>query len=308
MADTQVLFGRYAKLTIGLPGQEGKVLESIFKDKATGQLNQGLRFTFKIEKTAEPSPNKASIEIYNLNEDSIKLLQTKGCQIILEAGYGGILSKDPPISETIFKGDVIKCKTDKHGPDYVTLIENGDGIAAYQTSNFQGSFAPGTGVAGIVDSVINSFTGLAKGEVSGVDGEVLNGATFSGASRDIMDQISGKTNTEWSVQDGLVLMLPINSATSEPAVLLQSVGVDSNGDPINTGLIGSPTRSGFSNSKEKKYSGIEFTALLQPGLKPGRRVRIDAKFVKGDFIIRKVTHIGDTRQGSWQSQCEGAAP
>lgn len=303
------LFGRYATLKIGIPGTRGKLIESLSFDKE-GNIVQGLHFTFRIEKTAEPSPNKSQIDIYNLSENTRSLLSTKGAAVILEAGYGGILSNGKPVSEVIFKGDVVKSKTTKRGPDYITTIENGDGIAAYQNSNFEGSFAAGSQVSNIVDSVIASF-GLGKGEVSGVDGQVLNGATYSGSSRDVMNDLAGKTGTEWSIQNGLVQMVPINKFTDMPAVMLNSIGNDKHGNPIdiNTGLINSPTLSGFNNSKDKKYSGVEFTALLQPGLMPGRRVLIHSKFVpKGMYIVRKVTHNGDTRSGPWYSECEAVAP
>lgn len=299
------LFGRYAALKIGFPGKHGKLIESLSHDKE-GRIVQGLHITFRIEKTSEPSPNKSQIDIYNLNPDTISLLKKQGAKMVLEAGYGGILSAEKPTSEIIFVGDVVKSKTTKRGPDYITTIENGDGLAAYQTSNFEGSFAPGASIPGIIDLVIGSF-GLGKGEVSGVDGQVLNGATFSGSSRDVMNDLAGKTNTEWSIQNGLVQMVPINRYTNLPVIVLQSIGNPH--DPTNTGLIGSPTLSGFNNSKEKKFAGIEFTSLLQPGIVPGRRVQISSKFVpKGIYVVKKVTHNGDTRSGPWYSECEAVAP
>ena len=300
------LFGRFASLKIGIPGKDGKLIESLSLDK-DGKIVQGLHFTFKIEKTSEPSPNKSQIDIYNLAQDSIDLLKKVGAKVILEAGYGGILSDQNPTSEIIFIGDVVKSKTTKRGADYITTIENGDGIAAYQSSNFEGSFAPGASIPGIIDSVISSF-GLGIGEVSGVEGQVLNGATFSGSSKDVMNDLAGKTNTEWSIQNGLVQMVPVNKYTNLPVIVLQAVG-DDPVNPTNTGLIGSPSLSGFNNSKEKKFSGVEFTSLLQPGIVPGRRVQISSKFVpKGIYVVKKVTHNGDTRSGPWYSECEAVAP
>lgn len=311
MSTEGILFGRYAKLSIGLRNQKGVLIESISKDK-DGKIVDGLRIKFKIEKTAEATPNKAHIDVYNLNPQTIKLLQTRGCTITLEVGYNNFFNGKNPTPEVIFKGDVVKCQTVKQGSDYVTTIENGDGVAALQNSQFNGSFAAGAGVSDVLSSVMGSFTGVGQGEVKGVDGQYLNGATFSGSSKDVMDQVTAKSGSEWNIQDNIIQVIPVNSFTKLPAILLQSVydgsdraRFDEAGNPLNTGLIGSPSLSGFSNSKEKKFHGVEFKALLQAGLKVGRRVLISAKNVKGAFVIKKVTHEGDTSSGSWMSECEG---
>lgn len=303
----QTLFGRYASLTFGVPGKQGRLIESISTDD-DGNLVDGLRLQFKIEKTSEPSPNKAEIKIYNLNPDSINELHKKGSVVVLEVGYYSNLDDNAPVSELIFKGDLMKIETTKNGSDYVTTLETGDGAAAYAASNFNGSFAPGANIADVAQQVMSSFTGQSTSAPEGVQGQFLNGATLSGSSKDVMDQIAGKTGTEWSIQDSRVQMIPVNGFTKLPVIVLQSLGTDpETGDPINTGLIGSPNLSGFSHSLDKKGVGIEFKSLLNPGLKPGRRVKIESKNarVNGNFVVKKVTHNGDTRQGPWYSECEG---
>jgi len=306
-----LLFGRYAAVRIGIPGKQGKLLESISQDNE-GEIVQGIRMSFKIEKTSEASPNKAQIDLYNISPNTIELLHTKGVAIGLEVGYG-IIGGAKPVAKLVFSGDVFKCVTLKKGADYVTTIENGDGLNAFQNSNVNASFAPGTPVKSVIEQVVGNFGGLGVGEVNlgdAASSQFVNGFTASGSARDTMDQLAGKTGTEWSVQNGLVQVLPVNSFTSFPPVLLQSVADERGGEPINTGLIGSPTLSGFSHSKEKKFHGVEFKALLNPELAPGRRVHIKSKNDKvfGTFVVRKVTHNGDTRTGPWFSECEGAAP
>lgn len=313
MADGGILLGRYASLTIGIRKEKGVKIESVSKDK-DGRIVDGLRIRFKIEKTSEPTPNKAHIDVFNLNSKTRALLQTPGCVIILEVGYDNFSGGKNPVSAVIFRGDVVKSQTVKNGDDYITTIENGDGLAAYQGSQFNQSFSAGASAQDIVGSIIGSFTGVGQGEVSGVEGQYLSGSTFSGTSKDAMDQVTAKTNTEWSIQNGLMQVVPINKHTKKPAILLQSVykgddqdRLDEHGNPRNTGLIDSPSLSGFSHSKEKKFHGVEFKSLLQAGLEPGRRVLISAKNVKGAFVVKKVTHDGDTVSGPWFSECEGIA-
>lgn len=300
------LFGRLARLTIGQSGGEGKLIESFSRDKDTGQLTQGLHFIFNIEQTSDSTPNKMSIQIYNLSATSRALTERRGATVILEAGYGNILT-DPiiptdtktqiqPTIALIFKGDIGKSKTLKQGPDWVTTIETGDGLDAYQNAKFSGSFGPGTDAGGIMGSVIGA-TGLGQGDIQTGSGQYVNGFSFSGMARDAMDMLTGKTNTEWSIQDGKVQVVPINSATREVGILIDT----------NSGLVGSPHMTSFNNPNQPKSSGCEFVSLLQPGLKPGRRVQIKSLKVNGNFIVRKVKHNGDTRTGPWYSEVEAIA-
>lgn len=288
------LFGRIAKLTIGVPGQTGRLIESFTKDQQTGVIVEGLRITFNIEKTFEPSPNKATIDVYNLAPQTRALLKKKGVKVTLEVGYGAILNKKA-VTEVIFKGDAVKSKTVKRGADRITTVELADGLAAMQESTVNMSFAPGSSVKQVMGAVMGKF-GLPQADVSGADGggTYQNGVTISGMAKDVMNTLAGKTGSEWSVQDGSLQVLPINGFTKDPVIVLSP----------SSGLIGSPNLSGFQNSQEKKDAGIEFNALIIAGLKPGRRVKIESEEVNGQFIVRKVTFKGDTQQGPWFAECQ----
>jgi hypothetical protein len=64
-----------------------------------------------------------------------------------------------------------------------------------------------------------------------------------------------------------------------------------------TGLIGSP--------EPGKDGVLKFKSLLQPKIKIFRRVKIEAESVKGTYIIKKITHTGDTHGQEWYTECEG---
>lgn len=287
------IYGRVAILQIGVPGHTGKELRSFRKDEK-GIVSDGLRMTFSIEKTSEPNPNKSTITVYNLAPDTLALLKKPKCTVQLRAGFGGLIG--PEVIGNLYTGDVFKTKTDKSGPDYITTIESADGLAAMQSQTLDMSFAEGAKTSSIIDKVIDSF-GLGKGTVQiDDDQQYQSGLTLSGDSKNSMDTVTKKAGLEWSVQDGKIQVLPVNSSTRESAILLTS----------DSGLIGSPQRSGFSSSQEKKKEGVEFKSLLNPGLKIGRLVKIDSKFIDGFFIVRKLTHKGDTISGDWLTECEGA--
>lgn len=300
----QYLYGRLAELIVGIPGQQGLLLRSFSIDPKTGAYVDGLRFKFTIEKTSDSTPNKAKIQVYNLAPDTRAALENKKITIILSAGYGRILDRSVTTIANIFRGDGLKSNTIKEGADYITNIETGDGQVGYTDGKLDLSFGEGVKGETIIDSLIGSM-GLGKGDTSGISENMdyLNGFAASGLSRDIMDDVVNKAEAEWSIQDGQIQILPKGKPNREEAVLLASAYGP---DRVNTGIVGSPTRSGFQNSANKKDNGIEFVSLLQPEIKPGRRIRIETREVLGTFVCRKVTHEGDTRSGPWYSKGEGA--
>ena len=306
------LFGRLARLTIGVPGAKGRVFDSFSRDPKTGVLTPGLKFSFSIEKTSEAAPNKMSIDLYNLNDDSVAITKKKGATVVLEAGYGQMLTPkwasdnnadSNLINSTaalIYVGDIAKSHTVKKGPDWVTTIESGDGLTAFQDSNFDASFAPGASVTSVLGAAVSAM-GLGKGNIADLSGQYVNGASFSGPARNAISDIVDKSGAEWSIQDGLIQVIPKKGSTTEEIVYLDS----------NSGLVGSPSLTSFANASEANYgkgTGMQCASLLQPSIKPGRRIQVVSKKVNGIFTVRKVTHKGDTRSGQWLSEIEALQP
>jgi hypothetical protein len=289
------LWGRFAILSILVPGGKGKVIQSFYTNTETKLITDGLRFTFECEKTSESTPNKALVSIYNIAPDTKALLKEKGCLVTLSAGYGNIFTEDTATAQLLFKGSVLESDTVKQSTDYVTRIKIGDGSVEYQNATINQSFAEGASGQGVMSQIVSAM-GLGSGEQQGVDGISFPGSlVLSGNARDAMDDVTDKNDLEWSIQDGNVQVLPENSANSLDAIKLSS----------DTGLIGSPQKKGINSAKKGPTSGIQFVSLLQPGLTPGRRVVIESRDVNGVFVVRKVKHNGDTKSGPWQSECEG---
>ena len=276
-----LLYGRVCNLIVGPPGGQGVLISD-------------LRVTFKVSKTSEANPNTAQVSVYNLAPQHRSLLEAKGNQMILAAGYQDSIPQ-------IFIGDIAKCWTQKQGPDQVTTVESGDGEMAFNSSTFDQSFAPGATVASVFQQVVGSF-GVGLGPILGVPNDPINnGMTLSGSSSKHMDDLTKKYNLEWSIQDKQIQVGPKNKALYTTAVLLNA----------DTGLIGSPKRV-----KILKYSpdplltdfnkdaGVTFKSLLNPLLKPGQLVQLQSVNVQGTFTIRKVTHSGDTYATSWESDCD----
>jgi hypothetical protein len=74
-----------------------------------------------------------------------------------------------------------------------------------------------------------------------------------------------------------------------------------------SGLIGSPAMGSAPTASEKKKGAkplLTAKSLLQPPIRPGRRVRVKSAEYSGDFRAVKVTHDGDTAGGNWYTDLE----
>lgn len=268
------LFQRYASVILS-------------KDGKTGREFENLRIKFTVEKTDQSNPNTAKISIFNLNDVSVGLVEDGGF-IILKVGYNGIptivngQTQINPLREIVSIGNIANIQTIKQGVDRITTFETGDGEEALNNSTTDQTFPPGVSSKQVLNALVDSL-GLAKGVIKGVTDEIFNnGLSVSGKTKDSIDKIAEKQGLDFSVQDGEVQILPKKQATDETAIFLS---------PEN-GLIGTPTR-------KSKDGGIEFIALLNPQIRPGRRVKIESSQVNGIFKVTKATYTGDNKDGEF---------
>lgn len=262
----EFLFDRDWSLTFGPPGGEGKE----FKE---------LRTTFKVKKTGTRTLNTAEVTIYNLSKESRALADRRGGALLLKAGY-----KDPPM-KLLFSGAIRLAKHEQDGPDWVTSFECADGIRAYTAVVVHESFGPDTTEKAVIDALAKKL-GVDMGTIKGLsEAKYGKGRQLSGPARYYLDALCLRRRLRWTINDGVLQIIPFGSSTDEDAVLLKP----------DTGLIGSP---------ERTESGIKVVSLLQGGINPGRRIKVEAKNIQGDFIAENVTHIGDSHGDDWYTEIE----
>lgn len=278
-------FGRHAELIIGqrVSGTNGPVEPAT--GRRYGKTKDGqFRISFKIEKDSEGKANKANIQIYNLNHESLSFLERDNTIVFLKVGYGDALSN-------IFFGDLIRPNTKREGADVITILECGDAEAVLKTANIQIGLSPGATNKQIFQMAaekLNVSTGFLD-ELPEI--KYANGFSHAGQVSKLLDQICGQVNYKWSIQDGELLLLGPKKTDQATAVYLTS----------ETGLLGYPLTT---------KDGVEFDALLNPDIRPGRAVVIEsARFMKGQgqtVKIRKTVHEGDTHGDKWNVHAEGA--
>lgn len=270
-----LLFNRSASLTV------------ITKDKVGRQLVakdfEGLRIAFNIEKTSESLANQAKIKIFNLSPSSRAFVEERGQAIILKAGYAP--ADLEPLVEVIFQGDVGKVTNSIEGPDWITSFEVGDGEKSLTEKSYQKTFRSGASAETIMREIAASM-GLAVGTIKGIkDKAYKSGVTLSGSAKDLLDQLTGETGVEWSVQDEEIQILPKTEGTNDEVIVVSA-------------------SSGMINAPIKRADGIDVVSLINPQFRPGRRIQIESKNLNGIYRIRKLTFDGDTRDGDWKAKLE----
>ena len=205
--------------------------------------------------------------------------------MILEVGY------EPPglepFLEILTVGDIKrgKVKNERQGTEWASTLELGDGEIALQEKFFNKSFEPGVSLSKVVGEVAESF-GKPVNTIIGLKDKVFNsGLNLSGGSKQILDTLTVDAGLEWSIQDDEVQILPPTGNTNDEVIVFSP----------QTGLLSSPI---------KREQGVEFTALINPRVRPGRRIRIESRDITGNFRVRKAFFNGDTLEGDWTMRVE----
>ena len=259
----------------------------------------GLRIVFNITKSLHSFPNIAKIDIYNANQDTLSILQTRYSELAFNAGYTGSL-------RLLFSGQIRNVFQRKIGPDNITTIFAGDGEQDWQNSIFNKTLSENIAIKQVVSEIAASFQGTLLGTLEGLDApaDKLLGQTLSGSSKDILNKLAEDYGFQWSIQDGSLITVA-NDKTLEgtEAVLINN----------NSGMIGSPTVTEL---------GVNVTTLLNPMLLPNRAFKVESSFAdvaiggvqfreikrttgEGIYKIFQVIFDGDTHGTNWFSIVDG---
>lgn len=244
-----------------------------------------LRCSFKITKTIKPEPNSCELQIWNLSRDSAaKLSSANRLTANVAAGY------ESTGVHTLFVGGVGSAHTSVDGPDVVTEISAHDGAEA-KGKNARTAAPKNTTAAMLLQTLANAMKLKVGNLPAALAAKHFPVTTaFSGNASDLLTDICISFDLEWSIQNGTLLLLPRGKASEVDAVVLSP----------ETGLIGSPSVDGKGIVKAQ--------ALIMPGLEPGRLVRIDSRYVRGDFRVEKVDFTGDTHDTDWYAEIEAKTP
>lgn len=265
------LFGRALKLQI----------DTLVIDSPAD--SSGLHVTFKAVKTLKPDPNTCDVSVWNLNADHRAAI-TKATRpvVSLAAGYGTDLTQ-------LFLGQTIHSEHNRRNADIVTTLSTSDGGEKKQKSRVNVSFGAHAQPADVLRAITkalglkpgNTATAIAKLSKGLPANMYLEGTTLSGNAGRELDALCRSAGLEWSIQDGALQFLDLNTSLSKFAIVLSP----------SSGLVGSPSI----NSK----GIVTGQALIVKDMLPGRQVRIESEFLNTRARLTKCTYSGDTHSGDW---------
>lgn len=285
----------------------------IFANEAGEGLDVSeLRITFAIKKTDGQTPNTANIRVYGLNEDTKSKIQKEYTNVLLQAGYESNFG-------VIFTGTAKQVKRGLEvNTDPFLEIQAADGDTAYNFSTVNATISAGATQRDQIDQItkIMKAKGVQVGTVELDDTQKLpRGKVMYGMGRDYMRQSAQSGGASWTIQNGVVQVVPLTGVLPDQAVVLNS----------QSGLVGRP---------EQTNTGIKFRCLLNPMILMGGAIQINEKDIEvaqmdiappvkkenskstskddsqpvsieadGFYRVIAMVYTGDTRGNDWY--CEG---
>lgn len=250
----------------------------------TNDTGRDLKIVFDIDKSISSTQNTGTIEIWNLSESNRNAMGKELDDITLEAGYlppqgGGNVG-------VIFSGQIRDVTHYKKGPDIITTLFLGDGDKAIRSAVTSKSYKAGTPVKEVVDDLSKELEkeGVSRGEQKLPEnlGSFKRPYATVGSVKRELDLLSRGFNFYWSVQNGVCEIIPGDGFVGGIVLITPE-----------TGMVGTPTITD---------NGVKVTALLNPEVRPGRRVRIESKTLEmnaanGEYRVSQCRFSGDNREG-----------
>jgi len=257
---------------------------------------EDLRLAFSTRKTWTSEPNASEITIYNPGPDLMSAVK-KGARVVLEVGWNWQMS-------ILAKGRILFHQTKRQGPDKTLVLNVSDGGHELSRAFTSAAYSGTVEIRKVLKSLAsdlqvgvgNALKRVEEGDVKGAVDQWMNGMALHGKTGDALDRVLGLAGLDWSIQDGELLVMKAGEFTNDPVVIVNR----------ETGLIGSPeTQVSIAGNVVVPMRMTSFTSLLNPLIRPGRRVSLDGEHIKGLLAVAFVTHTGDTRGDEWSTKVEG---
>lgn len=262
-----------------------------------GLLIEQLQVTFDISKSTNNKnrTNSATIEIYNLSDESLKFLDTDYPAAVFEAGY---LDTGGP--KRLFAGQVTNVSTRKSGTDVVTQLTMGSGYTELNHETLSDVVPPGRNVREAIEQLRKSIS-ADRGVYNGtnLNNEIIYGYPLSGTPKEMLDELADKYNLDWQLDDGVLYVHDNDRASTEQFQLAYAFNDF-------TGMIERPYRVSGDRRRSKKDKakkpGVQMKILLNPDIKAGDIIKIEEGLLKGWYKVDSLRHYGGWRSEQWSTE------
>lgn len=266
--------------------------------KTTAALEiDALQVTFDISKSVnnKKKTNSASIEVYNLTDDQLKILDTDFPAAVFSAGYedtGGV--------KRLFSGQVNNVTTRKSGTDRISQIQMGSGYVELNHEVLSQVVPAGKNVEAAIEELRKAI-GADRGVYNGtnLNNQIIYGYPLSGTPKEMLDELSEKYNLNWQL-DGDVLYVNNNDRANtenfNQAYVISEF----------TGMVEIPYRTTLNKGRSKKDKvkkpGVQFKILLNPAITAGDIIRLEDTLITGWYKVEDIRHTGSWRGSPWYSE------
>lgn len=306
------------KLTIGIPSSSNSKLDkktSSYKgavdlDTSTQSSSSKTnayelttyQIMFSIKKDNNKEPNKSSITIVNLNDDTVNYINNNiknNLAIILAVGY-----ENEELIQ-VFKGTVQWISDTKDGTDRQTELHCLDGGINLMEARTSRSYPKGTKYSRVVNDLITDL-GTTRGSVNITNDKTLpSSIAISGNTGTNLNNITRSIDHNFSIQDGSAYVTPQDGRLPANSAYISS----------ETGLIGSPQP--FHNDikpakkvtkktkkNKKPTDGVRFKCEINGSILPEKTIYLKSKNYDGAFKVVSVVHKGNYEGNDWTSEVE----
>lgn len=215
-----------------------------------------LKITAEITKTLERTPNTALIKLYNLSPDTEAKVKGEFDEVIVIGGYGTNMLQ-------VFRGNIRHTAGGRDGNDRIFEIDAADGDRDFREAFVTTTIGPNSSQGELLSTALASMVDTVKGYIGVPDRKFIRGRTFVGLARDLLDDIAGYHDANWSIQDGQLQIVPAQSTLPTEAFVINA----------DTGMLGSP---------ELDDKGIRVSTLFNPHIQPNGKIWLD----NNDILLR----------------------
>lgn len=233
--------------------------QKLDKNQAIKLVSNGnvdtLRISASISKSIAPIEDTATIQIYNLSEDTRNALR-RGLSVNIFAGEEG------QEKELVYKGGITRSLSVKNGPDIITNISCLTAQGGILMSKTAKSFSEGVELKDIVTELASSIEGVVVDPTNiEVNGQIgYAGFTFIGQTKDALNNLAKQYGFTWSINDGVFKAKKDGKFTPSNIILSDS----------NVLRKVSPRTDGPWSLQE----GVDILARYMPNVGPWKQIKV----------------------------------
>ena len=273
-------------------------------DTSTGEgleINN-LQITFDITKSSsnKDKTNSAAIEIYNLSDDSLKLIDVDYPVARFSVGYRDIGLKE------VFAGQVTNVTTRKSGTDRITQITMGSAYTEINHELMNKLVSPGRTVRDVAEDIRKAIPSVSRGVYNGTNlsNPIIYGYPLMGTPKEMLNELSEKYQLDWQIDGDVLYIHNSDRASSEKFEEAYVVSKY-------TGLIENAYRSSGDVRRSKKdqvkKQVVQWKMLLNPDIVAGSIVKLEDTLIQGWYKVDDLRHTGDWRGQAWYTEVRATA-